>query len=351
MEKSNKTKKCKVCEIELTVENQVTGKNFCKPCHNKKSHDYYVAKLQPGKIAKQEAKANQVKKCNDCSCVLTDENQVKGRNQCRDCRSAKYKEYSQTKLSDKYSTFDGTKKCSACDKVLTLDNCVKNRPMCKDCYKAKTNDYKKNNKEKVSQSHKEYHQANKEKIAEYYKGHYKENKDTYLKNNQKWRSENREHIRKKENERLRTDFSFRLRKNCRTRIYQALKGIRGKTHHSIEYVDCDVEFLKKWLEYNFEDGMTFDNYGPYWHVDHVIPCAKFDLTDPNEIAHCFHWVNLKPMKGSENMSKHADIDNIEILSHYQTAEVFAVENNIEIPDFDFEKYFEIDDNEDNEIEL
>ena len=49
------------------------------------------------------------------------------------------------------------------------------------------------------------------------------------------------------------------------------------------------------------------------------------------------------------MSKHADIDNIEILSHYQTAEVFVVENNIEIPDFDFEKYFEI--NKDNEIEL
>ncbi len=349
MENNKKVKKCKVCEIELTVENQVTGKNFCKPCHNKKSHDYYVAKLQPIAIAKQEAKANQVKKCNDCSCVLTDENQVKGRNQCRDCRNAKYKEYSQTKLSEQYSTFDGTKKCSACDKVLTLDNCVKNRPICKECYNAKTNNYKKNNKEKVLQSHKEYHQANKEKIAKYYKGHYKDNKDTYLKNNQKWRSENREHIRKKENERFRQNPTLRLKRSCRVRIWDALKGKYRKTHHSIEYVDCDVEFLKKWLEYNFEDGMTFDNYGPYWHVDHVIPCAKFDLTDPNEIAHCFHWVNLKPMKGSENMSKHADIDNIEILSHYQTAEVFAVENNIEIPDFDFEKYFEI--NQDNEIEL
>jgi hypothetical protein len=348
MENNKKVKKCKVCEIELTVENQVTGRNFCKPCHNKKSHDYYVAKLQPIAIAKQEAKVNQVKKCYDCLCVLTDENQVKGRNQCRDCRSAKYKEYSQTKLSDKYSIFDGTKKCSACDKVLNLDNCVKNRPICKNCYNAKTNDYKKNNKEKVLQSHKEYHQANKEKIAEYYKGHYKDNKDTYLKNNQKWRSENREHTRKKENERFRQNPTLRLKRNCRTRIWDALNGKYRKTHHTIEYVDCDVEFLKKWLEYNFEDGMTFDNYGPYWHVDHVIPCAKFDLTDPNEIAHCFHWVNLKPMKGSENMSKHADIDNIEILSHYQTVEVFAVENNIEIPDFDFEKYFEIND---NEIEL
>ena len=41
------------------------------------------------------------------------------------------------------------------------------------------------------------------------------------------------------------------------------------------------------------------------------------------------------------MSKHADIDNIEILCHYQT-----VENDIEIPDFTYEKYFE-----DNKIEV
>ena len=345
---NNKVNKCRTCEIVLTVENQVTGRNFCKPCHNKKLHDYYVAKIQPGKLDHREAKAIAIKKCNDCSCVLTIENQVKDRNQCKECRSTKYKEYSKIKLTEHYSTFDGDKTCSSCEKVLTLENCTKNRPICKLCYNTKTNDYKKNNKDKVSQCNKEYHEANKDKIADYYKKHYDENKDTYLKNNQKWRSENREYTREKENERLRTNPDLRLRKNCRKRIWSALKGIGYKEASSIEYLDCDVKFLKIWLEYNFQDGMSFDNYGPYWHVDHVIPCAKFDLKKPKEIAHCFHWVNLKPMKGSENMSKHANIDNIEILSHYQTVEAFAVENDIEIPDFNYKKYFI---NEDNEIEV
>lgn len=350
MENNKKVKKCKTCDTVLTVDNQVTGKNFCKPCHNKKSHDYYMEKIQPGKLEKQQAKAiaNAIKKCNDCSCVLTEENQVKGRNQCKECRSTKYKEYSKTKLTEHYSTFDGDKTCSSCDKVLTLENCTKNRPICKLCYNTKTNDYKKANKDKVSQGNKEYHEANKDKIANYYKKHYDENKDTYLKNNQKWRNDNREIIRKKENERIRTDPNLRLRRNCRKRIWSALKGKCYKEASTLEYLDCDVEFLKKWLEYNFQNGMSFDNYGPYWHVDHVIPCAKFDLKNPKEIAHCFHWVNLKPMKGSENMSKHADIDNIEILSHYQTVEEFAVENDIEIPDFNYKKYFI---NEDNEIEV
>ena len=30
------------------------------------------------------------------------------------------------------------------------------------------------------------------------------------------------------------------------------------------------------LESQFTDGMTWENYGQ-WHVDHIRPCAKFDL--------------------------------------------------------------------------
>ena len=344
---------CNTCDSILTDNNKVTGKKICKTCHAKKSREYYEKNIQPKILAKQETKIEKDKTCNDCACVLTEENQVKGRNQCKKCRSESYKVYSQTKLSEKYSTFDGTKICSSpsCGKILTVDNCVKNRPICKDCYNVKTNDYKKNNKDKVLENHKEYYQANKDKIADYYKNHYVENKDTYLKNNQKWRSENRETIRKKETDRLHKDPTLRLIKACRTRIWYALKDKGNKNAHTDEYLDCTIEFLKKWLEYNFKDEMTLDNYGPYWHVDHVIPCARFNLEDPNEVAHCFHWVNLQPMLGSENMSKHDNIDNIEIISHYQIAEDFADENNIEIPDFNYEKYLEDNEYNKNEIKV
>lgn len=348
MENQIKVKICNTCSIVITNDNIVKGKNSCKICHHKKSREYYVKNIQPSIISKIEenAKIQKVKTCYDCSCILTDENQVKGRNQCNECRNTKYKEYSKTKLQTKYSTFDGAKSCSACDTILTLENCTKNRPICKDCYNAKCNDYKKNNKNKVLENNKEYYVANKDKIAKYYKKHYDENKDTYLKNNQTWRSENREDIRKKENDRLNANPTLRLKKNCRKRIWTALKNKGGKDSHTVEYLDCDIEFLKKWLKYNFLYGMTLDNYGPYWHVDHVIPCARFNLEDPNEVAHCFHWVNLQPMLGSINMSKHDNIDNIEIMSHYMNVEVFAIENNIEIPDFNYEKYFE-----DNEIKV
>ena len=54
--------------------------------------------------------------------------------------------------------------------------------------------------------------------------------------------------------------------------------------------------------------MTFENYGDYWHMDHIKPCASFDLNDEEEQKKCFHYTNLQPMEGKENMSKGSKYD-------------------------------------------
>jgi hypothetical protein len=51
--------------------------------------------------------------------------------------------------------------------------------------------------------------------------------------------------------------------------------------------------------------MSWDNYGK-WHVDHIRPCASFDLSDKEQVLQCFNWRNLQPMWASENMSKGAN---------------------------------------------
>ena len=341
--KNEQLKKCNTCTIVLTNDNKVKSKNICKECHRKKCREHYEKNIQPSILVKIEEKSKVIKKCNNCSIPLTDENQVKGRNQCKECRSKQYESYVKEKLSKQYNTFDGTKKCSNCQKVLTLENCTKNRPTCKECYNAKCNDYKKNNHEKVSENHKEYYEANKEKIAKYYKKHYVDNKDTYMENNRNWRKSNREHIRNHENNRNHHNPILRLKKSCRTRIWQALKDHNGKQDRTVKYLDCDIGFLKKWLEYKFTKQMTWDNYGTYWHVDHVIPCSKFDLSYDENISHCFRWTNLQPLTGPENIMKQNRIDNVEVISHYKIVDMFAEENNIDIPDFNYEKYLVNDD--------
>jgi hypothetical protein len=75
---------------------------------------------------------------------------------------------------------------------------------------------------------------------------------------------------------------------------------------SEEIFGCTVAELRQHLEQQFEPGMSWDNHTIHgWHVDHIVPCAKFDLTLLSEQKKCFHYTNLRPLWATENWSKGA----------------------------------------------
>lgn len=103
--------------------------------------------------------------------------------------------------------------------------------------------------------------------------------------------------------RLQNDSAFRLLLRLRTRLRRALKGT-CKSARTLELLGCTVEELKGYLEKQFKRGMSWSNYGR-WHVDHIRPCASFDLTDPEQQRVCFHYTNLQPLWAKENLRKGA----------------------------------------------
>jgi hypothetical protein len=72
---------------------------------------------------------------------------------------------------------------------------------------------------------------------------------------------------------MRTNTSFKLERRIRARIYTAFKtkGL-DKTQRTWKYIGCSPTMLQTWLEYQYYDGMTTENYGSVWHIDHVKPC-------------------------------------------------------------------------------
>ena len=68
-------------------------------------------------------------------------------------------------------------------------------------------------------------------------------------------------------------------------------------------IGCTQEELISHLEKQFTPEMNWDNYGPYFHIDHIIPCNAWDLTNDLELKACFHYTNLQPLVGPENLSK------------------------------------------------
>lgn len=111
----------------------------------------------------------------------------------------------------------------------------------------------------------------------------------------------KKYLQRYQQHRLLTDPAFKLTSNLRRRVHSVLRG-RPPSAHTLDLIGCDVDFLRRWLEAKFQPGMTWENYGE-WHVDHIMPCASFDLSDPVQQRTCFRWTNLQPLWASDNIRK------------------------------------------------
>lgn len=196
-----------------------------------------------------------------------------------------------------------TKICSGCNLEKTAENFHKNkqgylglRSQCKPCYKIYTSSYYKKNLEKIKEYKKQYAKTEKAKESNKIscKKKYQKNKSLYLKFS-------REYAKK----RSLTDPAFKLKINLRARFNRAIRG-KYKKGSAVESLGCSVEFLKQYLESKFKQGMTWENYGRKgWHIDHIIPLSKFDLTNKEELLKACHYTNLQPLWWYENLEKGA----------------------------------------------
>lgn len=100
----------------------------------------------------------------------------------------------------------------------------------------------------------------------------------------------------------------RIAERVRARLGKQLRKLKAnKPCNTLELVGCSWDDLKKHLENQFAKGMSWANHGRLWHIDHQIPCTKFDLTKEEEVRRCFHFTNLQPLWARENLQKYNKI--------------------------------------------
>ena len=93
---------------------------------------------------------------------------------------------------------------------------------------------------------------------------------------------------------------YKIKKNISRRILKALGTPKGTT--TAHEVGCSMMQLQVHLERQFQDYMSWSMRNR-WHIDHRIPVTAFNLTNPVERAAAFHYLNLQPLWGKENIKK------------------------------------------------
>lgn len=117
--------------------------------------------------------------------------------------------------------------------------------------------------------------------------------------------------------------NYRIKKSIAAR----LRSVLTKTDTTMNYIGCNIQYLREWLEFNFAEGMNWENYGIYWSIDHVIPVHKFDLTNETEKLICWNWSNLFPETVHFNSTKKAIINNLQVEHVIQQLEKFKEEGS------------------------
>ena len=217
------------------------------------------------------------------------------RGACKECVS-KYD--SQRNIIRKNREYDEetSRKCLDCQETKDISEYMKNykskngyHHICKACYSKKRRE-----QEKKPRIHKSDFKYNRPRINEHKKNRYHSDPD------------------------------YRLTQCIRARLRHALKSIPKKSS-TFGLLGCSIEYFKLWIEYQFEDWMTWENYG-LWQLDHVLPCASFNLSQEEDQYKCFNWTNYQPLHKFTNNSKNNKILDEMINAQIEKVQYFLSSN-------------------------
>jgi hypothetical protein len=101
----------------------------------------------------------------------------------------------------------------------------------------------------------------------------------------------------------RTNINRNISSRLRIRINAVIRYGK-KSAPTEKLLGCTVPVLRKHLEGLFTPDMNWEEFlKGRIHIDHIIPCAAFDLSVPQNQLECFHYSNLQPLWGRDNLRK------------------------------------------------
>jgi len=212
------------------------------------------------------------------------------------------------------------KTCTTCNVNKELGEFGKHKDMCdghlnqcKSCRAEYMKNYSSRNADTISSRHRSYYEKNNERIKARVRNHWRENAisiNEKRRERYKTDEEHRTKVLKQCSDSNRKCRPIRRRKNreektaayylelCRKRMWHAFNG-RGRECKSKQLLGCDSETLRKHLESTKLPEKDYTNA----HIDHIIPCAAFDMSNVEQQKECFHYTNLQLLPAEENLRK------------------------------------------------
>jgi hypothetical protein len=217
-----------------------------------------------------------------------------------------------------------TKICSKCNEEKLLANFYKNInykdgyiTQCKSCKYNTTKKWRDKNPDKHKKQYDSYNKIyksnNKEYSEEYDKKYRRNNKNSLYKYRKEYdsRPETKKLIqeqKKRYNEKHKIKLKIKGAFTRRVKRLFENKRVQQKSQ-TLYLLGCSILEYKQYLEKQFLPEMTWDNHGDIWEIDHIIPCAHFNIEEESEQLKCFHYLNTQPLFKTTEIAENLGYNN------------------------------------------
>lgn len=116
-----------------------------------------------------------------------------------------------------------------------------------------------------------------------------------------------------QNERRRSNGGERMRSALATKLSVMYSGKYSSQTVTTLTDFASVADVQAHFASRLSDGMTTENYGTYWTIDHTIACAWYDHDDADDRKNCWSRLNLMPMLRFGNQSKGVTLPSDDVL--------------------------------------
>jgi len=170
------------------------------------------------------------------------------------------------------------------------------------------------NRDKVNAARAEAYARDPEKFKEAAKLWRETNPKKAVESALKWRSGDIENVRAvwvRSAKKRRSTTKGRLEDSVSSGLHRGIVNGSKAGRRTFDLLGYTVDELRRHLEAKFQDGMTWDNYGPVWHIDHILPLSLFEYSTPDCAGFKAAWAlaNLQPLWARENISKGGRLDH------------------------------------------
>jgi hypothetical protein len=83
------------------------------------------------------------------------------------------------------------------------------------------------------------------------------------------------------------------------------------------YFGLDIKTIRQWIELQFAEGLTWENFGASWQFDHIVPIVYFDFGSEDDMRLGWNFTNIRVEPTHINKFKSNRIDVIGVRKYFE----------------------------------